>query len=235
MQPTYLPWSGYFGLINIVDEFVFLDNVQFARRSWQQRNKIKARAGERLLTVPVNSKGQRDQIIKDVKISRDSNFFSSHQQAILHAYSKAPYYKPYADILFEAMSLDTESLCNLNINIIKAITKILRIETKFTNASDLNSCGKKEELLANICKEIDATDYISVPGSAIYLDSSSIFKEQGIPIEYFCYEHPVYNQLYGEFTPYISIIDMLFCVGEDSKLLIKKSSSLTQKITIEAS
>mgnify|MGYP003315469201 CR=1 FL=1 len=89
MQPTYLPWIGYFGLMEYVDMFVFLDSVQFEKRSWQQRNKIKTNEGERYLTIPVQSKGKRDQLINEVKVLKCSNFEKQHKRLIKQYYSKS--------------------------------------------------------------------------------------------------------------------------------------------------
>ena len=104
MQPTYLPWCGYFALMDRVDEFVLLDTVPFNKRSWQQRNRIKTGRGEIWLTVPVLSKGLRGQIISEVKIDTSRDALSAHRTSIEHAYGKAPFFSDYADTLFKILA-----------------------------------------------------------------------------------------------------------------------------------
>ena len=125
MQPTYLPWSGYFGLISHVDLFIVLDTVQFAKRSWQQRNYIKTKQGAQLLTVPVFSKGKRDQLIKDTLIDTSRRFQQSHLKAIELAYTPTPFYDEFLEVLLPLLSSDINYLSDLNYSIIKGISTVL--------------------------------------------------------------------------------------------------------------
>lgn len=224
MQPTFLPWIGYFSLIDRVDEFVFLDNVQFDKRSWQQRNRIKTPQGPIWLTVPVVTKGRSDQLIQDVEILRDPGKEPFHKikAAIAHNYKKAKYYDDYADDFGAHLSEGETHLAHVNQAIIQWVCKILDIETRFFRASALNVTGKKEDLLVDICKERGADRYISPPGSKAYLDESDAFDIAGVQLSYHEYEHPSYSQLYGDFEPYMCIADLLFNEGPGSTQIIKR-------------
>jgi len=221
MQPTYIPWVGYFALMDRVDEFVFLDSVQFERRSWQQRNRIKGSGGEIMLTVPVQ-KAPRDQLrICDAKIDYTSKFVRKHITALQHAYGKTPFFKEYKEIVFDVLNKKTSLLADLNIDIIKRTAKALGIETPMIRSSELSSTGSKDELLYNICCEMNAQVYVSPPGSKKYLDSSIFFKEGAFPLLYHKYIPQPYHQLFGDFVPYMTVIDLLFNVGPKSHEIIR--------------
>ena len=224
MQPTFLPWIGYFSLIDCVDEFVFLDNVPFDKRSWQQRNRIKTAQGPIWLSVPVLSKGRTNQLIHDVNILKDADKSPFHKikTAIEHNYKRAPYYHHYAKDFFALFDDNKHNLALLNQSIIQWACRQLGIKTSLINASTLPAIGQKEKLLVNICKDRCASHYISPPGSKTYLDNSDAFQAAGIVLDYHNYEHPPYAQLYGNFEPYMCIIDLLFNEGPASADIIKK-------------
>ena len=114
MQPTYLPWSGYFGLMQAVDVFVLLDSVQFTRRSWQQRNQIKTARGGQWLSVPVLSKGKRDQLIREVEVDQSSGFAAIHRKSIEMSYAKTPYFNEYAGTLLPMLDNRSPRLAELH-------------------------------------------------------------------------------------------------------------------------
>jgi hypothetical protein len=222
MQPTYLPWAGYFGLMDKVDTFVFLDNVQFDRRSWQQRNRIKTANGEQWLTVPVISKGRRDQLIMDVEIDAERNFAPSHIRSIAQNYTKAPFFDEISRSIFAVLEQNHARLRDLTLTLINAIADLLGIGTRCVTASELDATGARDELLANICEEIGADTYISPPGSKAYLEAGTTFQDRGIGLSYFEFEHPVYRQMYDGFVPYMAVIDLMFNEGEESLELIRR-------------
>jgi len=227
MQPTYLPWVGYFNLLNSVDEFIFLDSVQFSKRSWQQRNKIKAVDGFRWLTVPVITKGKREQSICEVEIDGSRKFPSDHISSLMHSYGKSPFYDTYANELFKILGSDFKFLADLNIALICHFCKILGIRTNIVRSSEMDCQGNKSELLAHLCKQLNASIYISPPGSKEYMDQSTVFKENNIEVMYHEYLHPTYNQINGEFEPFMSIVDLLFNCG-DLSLQIISSGAIKQ-------
>ncbi len=221
MQPTYLPWSGYFGLLESVDTFVILDNVQFAKRSWQQRNKIKTPNGSRWLTVPIESKGKRDQVIEKTIINSEKDFSSQHKKSIEVNYAKSRFFKNEYKQIFKLINPGKKFLAELNLDLIEYFCYRLSIKTKIIKASQINCSGAKANLLFSICNTLGAQTYISPPGSKEYLKEGSLFDSSNIKVNYFNFNHPKYEQLWGEFLPYMSLIDMIFNCGDESIELIK--------------
>ncbi len=213
MQPTYLPWIGYFGLMMSVDLFVILDNVQFSHRSWQQRNQIKTPQGICWLSVPVLIKGRRDQLIRDVLIDQTSNFQKKHKSSIELAYKKTPYFDDFFPIIDKTFSQKNNTLLETNIALIDSIMGYLNIKKKLVFASNFNCIGSKADLLSNLCEQLGANEYISAPGSRDYIEQSIAFQSKKIKVNYFDYIHPEYNQIYGEFIPFMSVIDLIFNEG----------------------
>ena len=221
MQPTYLPWIGYFALMDRVDLFVFLNNVQFDRRSWQQRNRIKGANGVQTLTIPVHKKGLREQTIAEVGIVTDGDFPDKHVRTIELTYARAPYFDRYAEGLFEILQAGHTLLADLTISLIEWLAEKLGITTPSVRSNTLEAQGQKADLLADICVRLDIDNYVSPPGSRDYLDASEAFEQAAIPVSYAEYEHPVYPQLHGPFVPQMSVIDLLFNAGPDSLEVIR--------------
>lgn len=226
MQPTYLPWSGYFGLMQAVDVFILLDSVQFARRSWQQRNQFKTANGVRWLSVPVRSKGKRDQLICEVELDKSTGFATTHRRSIELSYGKTPYFSQYANNLLPLLNNGSPLLADMTIALIQQLKAQLGIETRVLRASNLSGSGAKADLLASLCRQVGATAYISPPGSKEYLDESDAFEQLGVPVRYFEFKHPEYPQPFGKFIPNMSIIDLLFNCGDRSLELIKGASEV---------
>lgn len=208
-QPTYLPWMGYLDLIDQVDVFVILDNVQFAKQTWQQRNRIRTAGGLQWLTVPV--KLHFGQLINEVEI-READFHVDHLRAIELAYRRAPRFQEYFEGISSSISKRRSSLLvDLNLSLLTWIMEALGIQTPLVRASKLGQHGKRTELLANVCSELGATEYISPAGSAAYLlREQELLTSRGIEVLFHHYEHPVYQQLHKPFTPFASVIDLMF-------------------------
>lgn len=226
MQPTYLPWSGYFGLMQSVDLFIFLDSVQFAKRSWQQRNQIKTPQGSLWLTIPVLSKGKQEQTIREVVINQDSDFSSQHKKAIELNYRKAKFFDDHAKTLLKKLQEPAKYMVEVTLGMIHEMKSALGITTQTALSSKLKAQGAKADLLAALCREVGATEYISPPGSREYLEESRAFKAIGIRVSYFNFHHPEYSQLFGPFLPFMSCVDLLFNCGPDSLEMVKKGSSI---------
>lgn len=223
MQPTYLPWLGYFDLMDQVDLFVLLDDVQFRKRSWQQRNRIKTPNGPIWLTVPVFSKGVQTSgtTIAEIEIS-DPKFWEKHAKTIKINYSKAEFLREYFDDLVNILSSNTKRLVELNVAIIEYLKDLLSIKTKLIMSSELNVKGKRSEKLAGICEKLGGNIYISPIGSAGYiLEEIEHFRSRNIDVFFHNYEHPVYKQLHGDFIPYMSVIDLIFNEGKKSMEIIR--------------
>ena len=221
MQPTFVPWAGYFGLIKFVDKFVFLDDVQFDSRSWQQRNKIYNNNSSTWLTVPVVKKNLQNQKIFDVKIDLNSNFKKKHIKQIHHNYTKAKYFKKYITFFEELYSKDFKYLSDMNIYFIKEICNLIDIRSEFFISKNLDVDGNKSEKLINICNKLKVKKYISVEGSRNYLQADSeLFLNEKIDLIYFGYNEVKYDVFYNNFYPKLSIIDIIFNCGENSKKII---------------
>ncbi len=221
-QPTYLPWLGYFDLIDQVDRFVVLDSVQFEKQSWQQRNRIKTPTGLQWLTVPVVFRGRLAQKIQEVEI-RESGFSGSHLRAIELNYRRAPFFEKYFGDL-KAILADEASprLADLNFRIIQWLMNCLEIRTPLVKSSEVHCEGKRSQLLVNLCAALGADSYLSPIGSAAYLLAELHLFEQGhIEVSFQHYEHPRYRQQFGEFMPYASVLDLLFNEGERAGEIVR--------------
>ncbi|MBK1992419.1 WbqC family protein [Campylobacter sp. 2018MI35] len=232
MQPTFLPWIGYFCMIAKVKYFVFLDNVQFEQRSWQSRNKIKLQEKEHFISLSHQKTSQKT-LICDIKLSKDTKWKDKILKTFYHAYSKSDNF----NLIFDSLKYNLnkhENLCELNISLINAICKILEINTPLFRSSMLDlSDLKRENLLVAICKKLDAKDYLSANGSKIYLDkeeAKKLFKDNEINISYFDFTHPIYkqnlNKRGGGFIPYLSVVDFLCSVKdprEEFKKILRKN------------
>ena len=215
-QPTYLPWLGYFDLMDQVDIFVFLDTVQFDKRSWQQRNRIKVPEGLLYLTVPVVVKGRFAQRIKDVEIE-SAYFIAKHLRSIETNYRRAPFFEKYFPELaaiFEMCS-DHLRLADLNIRLIKWMSETLGIKTAVHRSSEIAHEGSRSELLLSLCRTLNADDYISALGSANYLlGDLPLFLSAAIKVYFQDYEHPQYGQLFPPFQSHASTLDLIFNEGD---------------------
>lgn len=228
MQPTFLPWLGYFDLIDQANIFVFLDDVGFSKQSWHQRNRIKTANGVIWLTVPVLTRGSAEQRINEVKINLVSNDREKHLKTIIQAYKKAPFYKSYIDELSEILNRKYVLLVDLNIDLINLFCKSMNIKTNLIKSSQLTIQGHKVDRLINICKTLNADVYLSTPGSKAYIDENNLFIPNHIDLKYHDYKHPLYNQLHGEFVPYLSVLDLLFCEGQQSMNIIRSGRNSRQ-------
>ena len=213
VQSNYIPWRGYFDLINSVDEFILYDDVQYTIRDWRNRNIIKTSSGPLWLTIPVEVKGKYFQKIKDTRIS-DPTWRRRHWATIVHSYSRAKYF-PMQKELFEELYLqaDDKLLSHVNYHFIIAICRILGIRTTISWSMDYNLNGDKTERLVDLCKQSGATKYISGPAAKAYLNED-LFKSEGIAVSYMDYSgYPEYMQLYPPFLSQVSIIDLIFNEG----------------------
>lgn len=220
-QSNYIPWKGYFDMINMVDEFILYDTMQYTKRDWRNRNKIKTTYGSKWLSIPIEVKGKYLQKINEARISEE-NWGSKHWQSIEQNYKKSQYFHLYKDI-FEELYLHhkEEYLSKINYNFIVAINSILGITTpiRFSNEFSLEE-GKTEKILA-ICKACNADIYLSGPAAQDYFDVTLAEKE-GIQIEWMDYNnYKEYNQHYPPFEHNVSILDLIFNEGPNAHKYMK--------------
>jgi hypothetical protein len=229
-QPTFFPWLGYFALIDYVDEFIFLDTVQFDKRSWQQRNYIKLNENKHLITIPVISKNKFNQKINEVKIDYSNFQMSKFLKTIESAYKKSYYFDLYFDVFKEILNKEYIFLSQLNLDIILTICKLLKIKNKFSEASSfhLDSYTKKIHLLDSICKQKKTLKYISTLGSLEYLGELKILPESKASINYFYYKISNYKQLGDKFISNLSIIDLLFNEGPGSTQFLRNNFEIKE-------
>jgi hypothetical protein len=219
-QPTYLPWMGYFDLMDQVDQFVLLDDAQFGKQSWDQRNRVKSAAGLQWVTVPVITHDRFGQRLCDVEIS-DTRFWEKQLRAIEVSYGKARYFEDYFPSVRDLHRDAGPKLVDLNLALIKWIATELGLTTPMVRSSSLQAAGRRSERLVSMCKVIGATDYIS-PRTALYLlDDQLIFTQSHITVWFHNYTHPEYKQRFPPFIPYASVLDLLFNEGPRSLEIIR--------------
>jgi len=220
MQPTYLPWLGYFALMDMVDVFVFLDDVQLLTRSFHVRNRIKRQDGEELmLSISIRSSLSRDErLIKDVEIAEGANWEAKHLKSFEHNYKKAPYFAEAMAIFEPELKSHGPNLCDLNIGLIQTVAERIGISRKrLLRSSEIAAKrSDKRDRLVDICAHVGADLYLSRPASADYLsegDGPAQFAERGIDLLYQSYEHPVYPQINGPFRSHLCVLDLIANVG----------------------
>ena len=220
LQSNYIPWKGYFDLINMVDEFIFYDEVQYTKNDWRNRNKIKTPQGIQWLTIPVRQESL-DQKIKDTKIS-DKKWNIKHWRTISQNYSKSKYFKDYKDIFEELyLKCDEEYLSQINYKFITTINEILEIKTKLRWSSEFELVDGQTEKLLGICKDCNADIYLSGPAAKDYFDEK-LAKQENIKVEWMDYSgYKEYEQLNSPFEHGVSILDLIFNQGANAKEFMK--------------
>jgi len=216
LQSSYIPWKGYFDLIRSVDEFVLFDDVQYTRRDWRNRNRIKTPHGPQWLTIPVNSKGHYLDPIKTITVS-DPSWPARHWRAIAASYARAPYFTCFAD-RFERLYGDCRDthLSAINYRWISALCDLLGIRTRLSWSMDYELAAGKTERLVGVCRQAGADTYISGPGARAYIDPA-LFEAANVKLVYFDYSgYPEYPQLYPPFDHHVTVLDLIFNVGPDA-------------------
>lgn len=213
MQPTYLPYLGYFQLMAASDVFVFLDDVQFARRSWQSRNRILTANGELMLTVPVK-KHDRDTPISAIEIDDSQGWRDKHLAAMRHTYGKRPGFEDGWAFVSDQLALHRDGkLADLTCGMAQAAAERMGLSPRFVRASELGAPGARSEHLLAICQAVGATQYVSPTGSADYMEEDGVFAAAGFPARFQSFAQVDYPQGQGAFTPFMGFVDGLMNVG----------------------
>ncbi len=220
-QSNYIPWKGYFDAINIADEFIVYDDMQYTRRDWRNRNKIKTANGLQWLTIPVEVKGKYTQKINETRVA-DANWGEKHWKSIEMSYSKAPFFSETAEKLEPLfMHPVSDMLTEINKSLLERICSILSIKTRIRDSRDFKLTEGKTERLVDLCLQVGANNYYSGPAAKSYMDESLFTKKQ-IEVHYFDYSnYPEYKQLNGDFTHEVSILDLLFNEGPNANGFMK--------------
>jgi hypothetical protein len=216
LQSNYIPWKGYFDIIAGVDEFILLDDVQFTKNDWRNRNLIKTAQGKKWITIPVRVRSLH-QTINEVTVA-DKDWPVSHWRRISNNYRAAPYFLQY-ECHFQGLFLQTKDqyLSQINYRFLCAILEILGVKTKITWSTDYAPIrGRRTERVVNLCRAVGATHYLSGPAAKAYIQTEQ-FAEAGIEIEYIDYtRYPEYPQLYPPFDHAVSIIDLILMCGPNA-------------------
>jgi len=216
LQSNYIPWKGYFDMINMVDTFVIYDDMQYTRRDWRNRNLIKTPNGTKWLTIPVDVKGKFQQQINETQI-KDTNWSKTHWQTLKNVYANAPHFQTYKTYFEEIYgNISTTSLSEINYRFLTAINQLLGIKTELIFSTELSVTGKKTDRLLNICEQLDADLYLSGPAAKNYLIEEK-FEEKNIQVEWMDYNgYREYPQLYTPFEHGVTILDLIFNTGPAS-------------------
>lgn len=218
VQPSYIPWRGFFHLIHKADLFVFYDDVQYDSRGWRHRNKITSKCGPVWLSIPVSHKGsqQTGMRICDARVVWDRNWLEKHWAALESTYARSPFFKSVSETIKPYYERRVELLCDLTIPLTIAIARSLGIhDTNFVRSSTLDARGTKTERLLDILQKVSADHYLSGPSAMSYIDEIQL-KQAGIELEFMQYSYPDYPQLYPPFQPNLSILDLMFMTGGDA-------------------
>jgi hypothetical protein len=219
IQPGYIPWLGFFELMASSNIFVIYDDVQFDKHGWRNRNSIKTSQGKQWLSIPVLTKGKSRQKNCEILVDGD-NWKSKHLKSIQQNYIKSKYFDEIFPIIKAGLQLDSEKLVDYDVFFIFEFARYLRIDTDIVLSSSLDIKGKgKSDRLASVCRHFNASHYYNgAAGKMLYKKED--FLRHGLILEFQNYKHPQYTQLYGEFIPYLSIIDLLFNAGHASLEII---------------
>lgn len=221
LQSNYIPWKGYFDIVNTVDEFILFDDVQYTKNDWRNRNKIKTPHGLLWLTIPVATTGKFMQKIKDVVV-QNPIWVEKHWKSIVQNYSKAAYFKTHRDFFQELyLQCHERFLSQINYRFLTAICNFLGIKTKISWSMEYELLSEKTERLVHLCKQAGATRYLTGPSAKAYL-REDMFKSAGIEITYMDYSgYPQYPQLFAPFEHGVSIIDLILNTGAQASKYMK--------------
>ena len=217
LQPSYIPWRGFFDLVAQADVFVFYDDVQYDKHGWRNRNRIKTPTGTQWLTIPVLHRGNvEDGVeIREVRTDGRTKWARKHWQSVRQNYAKAPHFARYAPMIEQLYDGAGEGLCDFTIASTIALAREIGIaHTRFFRSSELGVVGARTTRLVEIVKKVCATRYLSGPSASAYLVESE-FSEAGIELAYAVYDYPEYPQLHGAYDAAVSILDTLFMLGPE--------------------
>jgi len=220
LQSNYIPWKGYFDLINAVDEFILYDEMQYTKNDWRNRNKIKTVQGVQWLTIPIKQENL-SQTIRETRTASDI-WSSKHAKTLTLNYGRSRYFREFWPV-FEPLYIDGREhfLSRINFEFMRAVNGILGIDTHITWSSDYRLVGDRSVRLANLCEQARADEYITGPSALDYMDGA-VFRRSGISVKVVDYGgYPEYTQLYPPFEHGVSVLDLIFNEGADARKYMK--------------
>lgn len=220
VQSNYIPWKGYFDIINMSDEFVLYDDCQFTKNDWRNRNQIRTPNGKMWLTIPAKTKGRFGEKIKDVEIA-EGTWASNHWRTIRQFYANAPFFGEVSSFLepLYIKAQDERFLTKVNQLFLREISSYMGIKSKISTSMDYGQLpeGSATSRLVELIKRVDGQIYFSGPSAKAYLDSNQ-FEAANIDLRWVSYEgYPEYEQIHGTFDHAVSVLDLLFHTGKDAK------------------
>lgn len=218
VQSNYIPWRGYFDLIDDVDLFVFYDDVRYTAKNWRNRNRIKTANGPKWLSVPVRH--HRDTLIQEAEIDYKQRWVGKHIRSLTLAYEKAPFFKTYAGPYFDLLARRFSTISALNVAACRWVMDCLAIHARTCMSAELGIAGATRNRPLAILKRLGATAYLSGPTAKPYTDVEA-FAAAGIGLEFKSYEYADYPQLHGTFEARVSILDLLFNCGSEARRHLK--------------
>lgn len=222
LQPSFLPWLGHLDQYDWADVFVLYDDTQFDKHGWRNRNRILTANGPAWLTVPVKTKGRDKPLNNEVEINNVAPWQKKMLATLSQNYSKAEYFKEYFPGLEAVLSSPYERLIDLNMESLRWLVRSLGMDWKVHCSSQLGVGGRKTDRLVQICQKFKATEYLTGDAAREYLEEER-FHEIGVKVRWHNYEHPVYEQGRAEFVPYLSMVDLLFRHGPQSRAILRRS------------
>lgn len=219
IQSNYLPWRGYFDLIDDVDLFVFYDDVQYTKNDWRNRNRIKTSAGVKWLTVPVLHRSS-DQLICETALDDTQPWRKKHLKSLAQWYQGTPFFSRYYPGLTEVMERPYPTISALNQALCRWLMDQFSITTRTCDSREFALSGKRGERLLGLLMQVGATQYLSGPSAKAYLDEAE-FARHGIAVSYKAYDYAPYPQPWGAFAGDVTAIDLLFNVGPEARAFLK--------------
>jgi len=226
IQPSYLPWLGFFEMLYRSDVFISYDTAQYTKNDWRNRNLIRSNTEKIWLTVPVQIKGKWPIPILDVKINNNTDWRRKHLRSLRQYYGRAPYFDQFFSPIEEEINKNYTYLQELNLSLVKRISDLLGFKRRIIKSSEMNLSWKsnKTSKLIAMCLAMGAKRYYASQASLSYIDKKQ-FSQAGIELVFQDYVHPIYRQQFKPFISHLSIIDLLFNMGPKSLKVILSSPS----------
>lgn len=222
IQSSFIPWRGYFDFIASTDIFVFLDDVQYSKNGWRNRNKIKTPTGVQWLTVPVRQE-RLGQLICETYVDNSTSWRKKLHGSWQANYLRSAHFSDAMALLDVLQDPKKRTISELNIELTKRLCRYLGIATPLILSSDLSLSGSKTDRLIDLLKQLGASVYLSGPSADAYLDKKA-FSENGIRLEYKSYDYAPYPQLWGPFEGAVTVLDLIANCGPDAKNHIRSKS-----------
>ncbi len=228
-QPETLPWMGFFNKMIMADHYIILDNVDFRKNYFQNRNQILTKQGPSFLTVPIDCKKFKK--IKDIRIVNQQKWQKKQLSSIAQSYSKSPFYNQHKDFLESLYTTEYVNLIDFNMDVITYVRKVLDISTPLSLASNYEISTSSTELLLDLCKKENATHYLAGKDGINYLEPE-LFKSAGIEIVFQDFSVPEYKHFnQNMFFPYMSVFDLLFNhESKEARILIESGDLLHERV-----